>query len=490
MQPQTRLADPFTIGGTVTTPNAGKRWTESIENPYALTLRPTTDHRSAAGIVPASASRFRSGSRGSSRILPPFRFKDARGRAFLLLTAAFAAAPLAVSSHAQQTPDPAPAPVVRIQRHPPAQTAPGTTPGAPGTAPNTAAGTAGQASPAAPVVVHHPRPVPSQVPGSTPSPTAAATPKPAKPAARSAETSSATATQGAADSQTHTATPSSPAAKSPTPAAGTPSTAAPSSADAAAKAAKSAPERPSNVIHGLNRNVIVLDPGHGGADLGAHIGDNTLEKNVTLALAFRLRSLLLARGFTVVMTRDSDAATMQTTPNATPTPLTLDDRAGIADHAHAAACLLLHATGRGTGLHLYNSAIEPTAAEPYLVPWLTGQAAWVPASRALEGQVSAALGRSGITMLASTASVRPVDSLTCPALVLELAPENRTPASINDPGYQERVAAALAGALVVWENAVQPPPRLPAPPHKTHRVESAETASPALDTPSAPEVQP
>lgn len=243
-------------------------------------------------------------------------------------------------------------------------------------------------------------------------------------------------------------------------------------------------------MRGLNRNVVVLDPSHGGADPGARIGDNTLEKNVTLSLAFRLRSLLLARGFTVVLTRDSDAATMQTSPTAAPVPLTLDDRAGIADHAHASACLLLHATGRGTGLHVYNSEIEPVAVEPFLVPWLTAQAAWVPASKALESGVDAALGRSGINLLTSTASVRPVDSLTCPALVLELAPENGTPGSINGGAYQERVAAALAGALVVWENAVQPPPRLPAPVHLTHRSEASATAAPTTSVPPATEARP
>ncbi len=104
----------------------------------------------------------------------------------------------------------------------------------------------------------------------------------------------------------------------------------------------------------------MLDPAHGGTDSGARIGDTTLEKNVTLALAFRLRSLLTARGFTVVLTRDSDTATE---PNSPSNPLTLDDRAGIANHARGAACLLLHATGRGTGVHLYTSELEPIPSE-------------------------------------------------------------------------------------------------------------------------------
>ncbi len=233
---------------------------------------------------------------------------------------------------------------------------------------------------------------------------------------------------------------------------------------------------------GLNRNIILLDPAHGGTDGGARIGDTTLEKNVTLALAFRLRSLLVARGFTVVMTRDSDAATE---PNAPSTPLTLDDRAGIANHARAAACLLLHATGRGMGVHLYHSELEPTPAEAALLPWLTAQSAWIPASRAFEGQMNAALGRSKIQLVSSTASVRPVDSLTCPALVVELAPGTDTPNSINDAAYQSRIAAAIAGALVVWKDAVQPPFRVPAPAYVPHPKKQPE---PVGDSPL--EVQP
>lgn len=237
----------------------------------------------------------------------------------------------------------------------------------------------------------------------------------------------------------------------------------------------------------------MLDPGHGGPDAGAHIGETTLEKNVTLAFAFRLRSLLVARGFTVVMTRDSDLATQPAPPTSTGTPpptgpsLTLDDRAGIANHARAAACLLLHATGRGVGVHLYNSELEPVFTEVPLLPWLTAQAAWVPASRALESQMSAALSRSRIQLVSSTASVRPVDSLTCPALVLELAPETGTPASINDAGYQSRVAAAVAGALVVWQNAVQPPVKTPAAPYVPHaKKHVAPPPEPAAETEAQP----
>lgn len=211
----------------------------------------------------------------------------------------------------------------------------------------------------------------------------------------------------------------------------------------------------------LNRNVIVLDAAHGGVDSGSRIGDSTLEKDVTLALAFRLRSLLAARGFTVVMTRESDAAVKAGAPPAGNTALTLDDRAGIANHARAAACLLLHATGAGEGVHLYSSELDPVPAEAAVLPWLTAQAAWVTRSAELKGRLGAALKRADVALVSSQASVRPLDSLTCPAVVVELAPVGDDRNSVNDSDYQQRVAEALAGALIFWARQVQPPLLLP-----------------------------
>ncbi len=248
--------------------------------------------------------------------------------------------------------------------------------------------------------------------------------------------------------------------------------------------ASNTPAKPAFSTTGLNRTVVVLDPSHGGTDSGSRIGDNILEKNVTLALAFRLRSLLTARGFTVILTRDSDAALTST---AVATPLTLDDRAGIANHARAAACLLLHATGRGNGLHLYTSDLQRAPGEAALLPWLTAQAAWIPASEQLERSVSSALGRSHIALVSSTASIRPVDSLTCPALVVELAPQSNDVQTVNDAAYQERVAAAVAGALVFWQNGVQAPPKLTSAPSAIH---SPHHHAPRPVSPPSAEPQP
>jgi N-acetylmuramoyl-L-alanine amidase len=228
------------------------------------------------------------------------------------------------------------------------------------------------------------------------------------------------------------------------------------------KSPQTSPAKPRNYIALLpapafNRTTVVIDPSHGGNDNGSRISDETVEKSVTLALAFRLRSLLTARGFNVVLTRDSDDAREANPPFA---PLTLDDRAGIANHERASACLLLHATGSGTGVHLYSSELQPAAAERVIEPWLTAQGPWVTESQSLAQRVSDALTRARVPEVNGSASVRPMDSLTCPALVIELAPQGDDPDSINDESYQQHVAEAITGALVFWKDAAQPPPRL------------------------------
>ena len=95
------------------------------------------------------------------------------------------------------------------------------------------------------------------------------------------------------------------------------------------------------------RFVVVLDAAHGGDDAGARLGDEA-EKAYTLVLSIKLRSLLTARGFAVVTTRESDAT------------VDPDRRAEIANHANAQACLSLHAAESGSGVHLFVSSLAPS----------------------------------------------------------------------------------------------------------------------------------
>lgn len=53
-------------------------------------------------------------------------------------------------------------------------------------------------------------------------------------------------------------------------------------------------------------NTIIVDPGHGGVDGGAVGTGGEIEKDINLSVSLKLKELLEADGFEVIMTRDSD----------------------------------------------------------------------------------------------------------------------------------------------------------------------------------------
>ena len=246
--------------------------------------------------------------------------------------------------------------------------------------------------------------------------------------------------------------------------------------------------RPKPTQPSLNPNIVVLDPAHGGPDNGATLGTDSLEKDATLAFANRLRTVLAAHGFIVLLTRES-AADQPTS----------DQRAELANHSRAATCILLHASNAGHGVHLFTSALTPVSplsavfeSASSVLPWQSAQATSLQQSLALTFDLSDALQTSKIPLVVGHVSVAPIDSMTCPAVVLELAPLGDAPAT--DSGYQQRVADSVLTALDVWRTklvaqdaaATPPAPKTatPPPPRKPKPIVAP------IETPIAPEPTP
>jgi len=204
------------------------------------------------------------------------------------------------------------------------------------------------------------------------------------------------------------------------------------------------------------RAVVFLDPAHGGSETGASLGNNVAEKDVTLAFAQRLRAALGSVGFTVIATRDGDL----------PTPLPTDQRAEAANRVHALACIVIHATATGSGVHLYTSTLQPApsadnsggdATTPFTpTPWESAQVGFVEQSRRLTDLLKATFAKSGVPVLTGSAPLRPLDNLMCPAVAIEIAP-NSASVSASDGAYQQQLVVAVASALQLWrtQNAPQ-----------------------------------
>lgn len=183
--------------------------------------------------------------------------------------------------------------------------------------------------------------------------------------------------------------------------------------------------------------VIVLDASHGGDDHGVTLTPTLLEKDVTLAIARRVRQELENRGVSTLVIRDSDAN------------LTADQRAILTNTSHPVIYVAIHAASDGHGVRLYNSLLPagPPDNGPF-TSWDTAQFPFVGASQNATSAVAAELRRKQIPNRTLLAPLRPLNNIATAAIALEVAPIGTNIGDLASPPFQQSLAAILADGLV------------------------------------------
>jgi N-acetylmuramoyl-L-alanine amidase len=216
---------------------------------------------------------------------------------------------------------------------------------------------------------------------------------------------------------------------------------------------------------------IVIDPGHGGDDAGAKGGQGTLEKNVTLAIARRLKGAIEARlGTRVLLTRDGDQA------------VGLDQRAALANNNKADLFISLHANAsvrqsvagaevfylslEGYGEAAQRAAQAPRDALPVLgggtrdievIPWALAQARYIDQSgafaRAIEGALRDRIPMS--TRALQQAPFRVLVGANMPAALVELGFLTNTQQEqlLLTDDHQNAIAQALVEGIVRYRGS-------------------------------------
>lgn len=213
---------------------------------------------------------------------------------------------------------------------------------------------------------------------------------------------------------------------------GTPFAVGPSAAPSPAPPGTEPPVAPS--VSGAGR-VICIDAGHGGSDCGAlNRALNLYEKDVTLDIAFRLRKILSARGWHVVMTRTTDR---DLTYPGSPASEELSARVRVAHAFHADLFVSIHCnssatpSANGSSTHYYKSSdrVLAGALHPHLLDAL--------------GCSDRGIVRNRFYVLAHC---------RLPAVLIETAfisnpSEGR---KLADPEQRQRVAEGIADGLAVY----------------------------------------
>jgi N-acetylmuramoyl-L-alanine amidase len=197
-----------------------------------------------------------------------------------------------------------------------------------------------------------------------------------------------------------------------------------------------APVPPSVAAVAPIRPLVMIDPAHGGSQSGAVLNPIILEKDVTLALARRLRQELTVRGILAGLTRDSDVT------------LSTDDRAARADSEHPALYLCLHASSETGGLKIFTAMLPDDGDERgSFLTWESAQFQSLANSRTIQQQLVAAIQKNGLPARALIAPLRPLNSVTTPALAIEAGPTTADVSQLLSPDYQQKISVALASGI-------------------------------------------
>ena len=212
--------------------------------------------------------------------------------------------------------------------------------------------------------------------------------------------------------------------------------AAPAPAPAAPAPVVTSDAQPMLPQGGASIRTVAIDAGHGGDDTGAKGAAGTLEKDVTLDAARRLKSALEARlGLRVIMTRDDD----RTVP--------VENRSAVANNNKADLFISLHTnasvrpTVRGAQVlslrlddYAGRAGTTDTASIPVSVlgggtrvievlPWETAQIGFTRQSAAVADILKRQLAAASIPILTTPSSelaLRPLVGVNMPAVLIEL----------------------------------------------------------------------
>ncbi|HTZ31569.1 MAG TPA: N-acetylmuramoyl-L-alanine amidase [Methylomirabilota bacterium] len=190
----------------------------------------------------------------------------------------------------------------------------------------------------------------------------------------------------------------------------------------------------------MGLNVVVLDPAHGGVDLGARGTEGIRESEVVLQFAGQVKRALEAQGFQVILTREG---------NDNPS---FDDRSARANAQRGAVFVTLHISSTGlpgTARTYVMPDFPPSSDVSGLIPWDRAQAPFTALSHKLGDLVQAELAKrfKGSPATAQIAPVRQLRTTAAPAIAVEVSSvsvENRADLDRMIPGVAEAIAQGVA----------------------------------------------
>jgi N-acetylmuramoyl-L-alanine amidase len=191
------------------------------------------------------------------------------------------------------------------------------------------------------------------------------------------------------------------------------------------------------------RFLVLIDPAHGGTEIGSAISPTLPEKDVVLVLARKLQHELANRGIAAGLLRNSDIT------------ITLDQRAISANAARPAIYIALHAANSGKGVHVFTSLLPAAVVSTReFLPWESAQSPYLDLSASVAGSVSAELETRKLPNATLAAPLRPMNNIAAPAIAIEIASPSNDVSDIASTAYLDQVAQSIAAGIAAMRGKI------------------------------------
>ncbi len=186
---------------------------------------------------------------------------------------------------------------------------------------------------------------------------------------------------------------------------------------------------------------VVVDAGHGEPDGGAVGVGGTLEKDINLSIALKVREILESHGVRVIMTREDDNAIYDSNADSLHEKKVSDmrNRADIVNKSNADLFLSIHMNSfpdhKSQGLHIFYTALHPEAKT---------------LANNIQTEISKITGAKTHTVKTASQSLYLMKNSKIPTVLAECGflsnPEEEK--LLNDDTYQSKIAFGLSRAIL------------------------------------------
>lgn len=193
---------------------------------------------------------------------------------------------------------------------------------------------------------------------------------------------------------------------------------------------------PDTAHPGVRTALVAIDPAHGGNDAGVKFSEKLLEKNVSLAIAEKLKTELNNRGISTILLRNGDD------------DVNPDDRADAANGAHVSYYIAIHAGQMGSGVRVFTPLRTVTSATSALFKsWDAVQADQIDKSARFAAGLTAQFADKKIAVRQFSGNAAPLTHVAAAAVSIEVAPERDEESSLESSAYIQKIAQAVATAV-------------------------------------------